>query len=255
MGVLYGDSQPLVMDDYFYCCVIEDVFSTNHNHRCRTTGVLNCTDGTGIGHREGIDTVRGFTVGNTDPLDPAHFDLLLVFTVKATWNDREWVQASRGGFFRQVSVDVLDNQPLAVDLLPKYGAHGLDGDTDHVWIDDTGLYKWILWEASACPCTVTRLVSCSTGLFQYATVPEQDWTAEPFLGIRWAPEVASTRVLLDISRVGPCLEGGEGGVNGRSGMARSQQNLVCMLAECQSERNTSSQVARKSTHNLSSVPV
>ena len=80
------------------------------------------------------------------------------------------MHATRGGFFRQVSVDVLDNQPLAVDLLPKYGAHGLDGDTDHVWIDDTGLYKWILWEASACPCTVTRLVSCSTGLFQYA-----DW--------------------------------------------------------------------------------
>ena len=83
------------MDDCFYCCVMEDPFSTSDNPLCRTTGVLNCANGTGVCHREGIDAVRGFSVGNTDPLR---------FSIR--------VQATRGGFSQQLSVKVLDNQPL-----------------------------------------------------------------------------------------------------------------------------------------------
>ena len=56
-------------------------------------------------------------MAKTDPLDPAHSDLLLVFTGKATMND----------FF----VNVLDNQPLAVDPFTKYSTHGLDSGFDH----------------------------------------------------------------------------------------------------------------------------
>jgi len=147
--VFYDDSLPLVMDDCLYYCVMEDGFSTSDNPRCKTTGVLNYANGTGICHREGIGAVHGFTVGNTDPLDPTQFDLLLVFTGKATLNDGESsmqkvrVQVTRGGFFQQTSVNVLNNQPFAVDLFTKYGAHGLDVGGDHAWVDDTGLYVWI----------------------------------------------------------------------------------------------------------------
>ena len=75
------------MDDCLYYCVMEDGFSTSDNPRCQTTGVLKCANGTC--HREDVNAVHGFTLGNTDPLDSTQFDLLLVFTGKATLNDGE----------------------------------------------------------------------------------------------------------------------------------------------------------------------
>ena len=54
------------------------------------------------------------------------------------------VQITRGGFFQQTSVSASSNQPFAVDLFTKYSAHGLDVGADHAWVDDTGLYVWIL---------------------------------------------------------------------------------------------------------------
>ena len=47
-------------------------------------------------------------------------------------------------FLQQVTVNVLDNQPLAVDTFTKYSTHGLDAGSDHAWVDDTGLHMWIL---------------------------------------------------------------------------------------------------------------
>ena len=70
---------------------------------------------------------------NVSGLDPAHSDLLLVFTGKTTLNY----------FFLQITVNVLDNQPLAVDLFTKYCARVLGSDTDDAWMDDTVLNVWI----------------------------------------------------------------------------------------------------------------
>ena len=46
VGVFNDDSRPLVMEDCFGCCVMEGVFSTNDNPRCRTAGVFNYSKGT-----------------------------------------------------------------------------------------------------------------------------------------------------------------------------------------------------------------
>ena len=61
---------------------------------------------------------------------------------------------------------------FAVDFSTKCSDHGLDVGLDHAWVDDTGLYVWILssaLEASACLRTDSRLLSCFTGLLQCAT--------------------------------------------------------------------------------------
>ena len=107
-------------------------FSTSDNPRYRTTAPSTHANGTGFCHREGFDVVRGFTVGNADPLDPSRFDLFLVFTGEATLNVSQ-VQDAQGVFF----------QRLAVDPFTKY-VHGLDAGSGHAWVDDTGLHVWIL---------------------------------------------------------------------------------------------------------------
>ena len=133
------------MEDCVGYCDMEGVFSTNDNPRCRTAGVLNCTKGTGICHREDIHSVRGFAVANTDPLHPTRFDPLLVFTGKATSDDAEsGCRSPEPVFFLRNSVSALSNQPFAVDFVTKYSTHGLDIGSDHAWVNDTSLYVWIL---------------------------------------------------------------------------------------------------------------
>ena len=84
MWVFYNESWLLYIEDCFYYCVMEDALSTNENPLIRTTGVLNYANGTGICHREGISSVSGLAVGDTNPLHPAQFDLLLGFIGRAT---------------------------------------------------------------------------------------------------------------------------------------------------------------------------
>ena len=66
-----------------------------------------------------------------------------------------------------------DDTDLYVWILCFPRRHCLDVGADHVWADDTGLYVWIPWfrasEASALAWSVSRLLSCFTGLLQYAT--------------------------------------------------------------------------------------
>ena len=53
------------MKDCFYYRVMQDGLSTSDNQRFRTTAVSKNANDTGVSHREGPGTVRGFTVGNT----------------------------------------------------------------------------------------------------------------------------------------------------------------------------------------------
>ena len=101
------DTYPLVVEDCLYQCVMEDALSTHDNPRFRTTGVLNHTNGS-------IGAVSGFTVGDTDPLDPVQFDLLLVFYWESDPERlRFGCKLSVGGFFQQISVN---NQPFYCGL-------------------------------------------------------------------------------------------------------------------------------------------
>ena len=82
-----------------------------------TTDVSCFANGIGVCHREGLGSVREFTVANTVQLDPTRLDLLRVFTGKATLNEVE----------SQTSVSASGNQLFAVNLFTKYSAHCLDG--------------------------------------------------------------------------------------------------------------------------------
>ena len=83
------------------------------------------------------------------------------------------VQVTRTFFFLQNSVSALSNQPFPVDLFTKCNAHCLEVGVDHAWVDDIGLYVSIpcfrALEGLARTWKVTRLLSCITGLLQYAT--------------------------------------------------------------------------------------
>ena len=101
------DSLLLLIEDCFYYCVMKDA------------AVSNYTNVTGICQREVLDSIREFTVGDTNPLDPVHIDLLLVFTGKATLN----------GVESQTGVSASGNQPVAVNLF----THWLNAGAGHAW--------------------------------------------------------------------------------------------------------------------------
>ena len=74
---------------------------------------------------------------------------------------------------------LLTPQPLAVDLFTKYGAHGFDAGSDHVWVDDTSLHMWILCFRIGGLSIMVWMVLFSRGSTRLACVghvlPSENW--------------------------------------------------------------------------------
>jgi len=148
----YDDQFPIwskisefMADDCLYYCIV------GHNDQkepiCLKTEVVVDENGQQICHKDGVGAVHGMTVGNTDPSDPTKFDLLLVFTGKATMTNGE-------SSMKKVSVQVVGqgdkrdlkvarSQPFGVDLFQHYAPKGFDVGGDHAWVDSTGKYVWV----------------------------------------------------------------------------------------------------------------
>eukprot|EP00413_Alexandrium_margalefii_P012593 CAMPEP_0204528484 /NCGR_PEP_ID=MMETSP0661-20131031/9556_1 /ASSEMBLY_ACC=CAM_ASM_000606 /TAXON_ID=109239 /ORGANISM="Alexandrium margalefi, Strain AMGDE01CS-322" /LENGTH=502 /DNA_ID=CAMNT_0051534465 /DNA_START=58 /DNA_END=1566 /DNA_ORIENTATION=- len=132
-------------DDCLFYCI------ASHNDKkepvCLKTAVVVDENGEQICHKDGVGAVHGMTVGNTDPEDPMKFDLLLVFTGKATLTNGE-------SSMRKVSVrvvgegdardfKVLKSAPFGLDLFQRYPPKGFDVGGDHAWVDATGKHVWV----------------------------------------------------------------------------------------------------------------
>merc|ERR1719247_1797182 len=148
----YDDQPPfwnpwteLVANDCLYYCIAEglDSYPT-----CAKIGVVKDEHGKEVCHQKGVGAVHGMTIGNTDPTDPSVFDILLVFTGKATFTDGEssmkkvTVQVTGQGV--QPDLVVRRSVPFAAELFQEAAcAKGGDVGGDHAWVDATGKYVWI----------------------------------------------------------------------------------------------------------------
>jgi len=149
----FDDTRPIwnkameTMDnDCLYYCVLNagsDAAAPN----CSKAAIVIDEYGHPICHTDGVGAVHGFEVGNTDPEDPTKFDLLLVFTGKATMDNGEssmlkvTVQATGSGDSR--SLQVLGSKKFGTDLFQHYAPQGWDVGGDHAWVDETGKYVWV----------------------------------------------------------------------------------------------------------------
>jgi len=137
-------SQYMANDCLYYCIA-------GHNAEkqpvCLKTEIVVDENGQQVCHKDGVGAVHGMTVGNTDPKDPSKFDILLVFTGKATLTNGE-------SSMKKVSVQVLGNgddrdlkvlksQPFGADLFERYPPKGFDVGGDHAWVDSTGRHVWV----------------------------------------------------------------------------------------------------------------
>merc|ERR1719201_852986 len=153
----YDDQSPIwnpwtemVADDCLYYCITEPGSLESGTPGCAKTGVVYDEHGVHVCHKKGVGAVHGMTVGLTDKSDPTVFDILLVFTGKATFTDGESsmkklkVQLQHPSGIGMPEFKVLQSQPFAEELfLGVTRAKGGDVGGDHAWVDDTGRYVWI----------------------------------------------------------------------------------------------------------------
>lgn len=148
----YDDQYPIwnkisqyMADDCLYYCI------AGHNDQkqpvCLKTEIVVDENGEQICHKDGVGAVHGMTVGNTDPEDPTKFDILLVFTGKATLTNGESsmkkVAVQVTGKGDQRDLKVLKSTPFGTDLFQQYPPKGFDVGGDHAWVDSTGKYVWV----------------------------------------------------------------------------------------------------------------
>jgi len=143
---IWNKAVEVLDNDCLYYCML-DAGSDAAAPNCTKAAVVTDEHGHPICHTAGIGAVHGLEIGNTDPEDPTKFDLLLVFTGKATIDNGEssmlkvTVQAKGSGDSR--SLEVLGSKKFGVDLFQHYAPKGWDVGGDHAWVDETGKYVWV----------------------------------------------------------------------------------------------------------------
>lgn len=161
----YDDQDPvwsnfseMVANDCLYYCITDGLVDGSPS--CAKLGVMVDENGEKICHKHGVGAVHGMTIGNTDPQDPTKFDILLVFTGKATFTDgessmRKVTVQLEGGVQDgkdERSLETIKSVPFATDLFVDVAkAHGGDVGGDHAWVDETRKFVWIsAFRVSAC---------------------------------------------------------------------------------------------------------
>jgi len=167
------------LPDCLYYCVADGL---DDSPSCSSTDVLSDDLGTPICHKHGVGAVHSVVVGNTDPVDPSQFDLLLVFTGGAQFIGGESsmkklrLRVTGHGDSRQVKV--LRSRPFATDLFTKLPAPGHDVGGDHAWVDQTKKWVWITTFRTAKP--GVHLVDYENGRLKNSVTGMSDYIANNY---------------------------------------------------------------------------
>jgi len=142
----YDDSFPEMMaPDCLYWCTVDDM---TNPQKCIAGDVVKDDKGNKICHSKEAPyhrggAVHGFTVGNTDPNDPDSFDLLLLFTGGAGFD--QGVSSMHKLKVKTLldDVQVQSMVPFATDLWNVTVKEPHDIGLDHAWVDDTKKLIWV----------------------------------------------------------------------------------------------------------------
>lgn len=142
----YDDSFPeMLAPDCLHWCSPDDMMAPT---KCVSQGVLLDAKGNKVCHQKKQPNhiggaVHGFTVGNTDPDDTSKFDLLLIFTGGAGFDQGS---SSMHLYKVQVGLDsikTLSNQPYGMQLWNDTVTEPHDTGLDHAWVDATRKLVWV----------------------------------------------------------------------------------------------------------------
>lgn len=142
----YDDSFPTTFaPDCLHWCSPDDMMAPT---KCVAQGILLDGDGNKVCHKKAAPNhvggaVHGFTVGNTDPTDETKFDLFLIFTGGAGFDQGS---SSLHLYKMQAGLDsvkTLSNAPFGVDLWNETVQEPHDTGLDHAWVDATKKLLWV----------------------------------------------------------------------------------------------------------------
>jgi len=137
------------MEDCLHYCVMESMDGSKTG--CKFAGVVTDENGEKVCSKKGQGAVHGMTVAHLDKQDPTQFDIFLVFTGGATFDEGESsmkkvrCQKSASG-----DLVVLKSELFGRDLFEgtvgrpsTYGKADHDVGGDHAWPDESGKYLWV----------------------------------------------------------------------------------------------------------------
>jgi len=144
----YDDSVPEWMaPDCLYWCNPDDI---NSPQKCIASGVLRddkgnkiCTQKKGPPGSHVGGATHGFTIGNTDPTNDQEFDLFLIFTGGAGFDEGESSLHKLKVKVLLDNVQTLSMVDFGTDLWKKSVTGTHDAGLDHAWVDATKNLLWV----------------------------------------------------------------------------------------------------------------
>merc|ERR1712228_1077211 len=120
-------------------------------NNCKFGGVVTDENGERICSKKGQGAVHGMTVAHLDKKDPTQFDIFLVFTGGATFDEGESsMKKVRCQKAASGDLVVLKSELFGRDLFEgtvgrpdTYGKAEHDVGGDHAWPDESGKYLWV----------------------------------------------------------------------------------------------------------------